>query len=262
MGGKLVAVVTGANRGLGRAVAKTLAERGYRVVGTVRDPATGAAMSERFAADGLIFEALSVDVTAPDAGRRLAAAVPAGVDVFVNNAGVAFEGFDADVVERTLAVNYRGAAAVLAALVPALRPGARVVNVSSGVADEASISEALRARLTAPDLDAAGLDALVAEFRAGVAATGEPPAGWPRSAYRVSKLGLNALTRHVARDLASDPRRPRVNAVCPGWVRTDMGGPGAPLTVQQGAASILWATDLGPDGPNGGFFRDGRPAPW
>lgn len=257
-----VAVVTGANRGLGWAVAKALVERGYRVVGTVRDAATGAAMSDRFAADGLEFDAVAVDVTAPDAGSRLAAAVPDGLDVLVNNAAVTFDGFDVGVVDRTLAVNWYGAAAVVEALLPLMRDAGRVVNVSSGIADEASLPEALRARFHDAAPDRAAIDALVSEFRDSVAASGEPPEGWPRSAYRISKLALNAFTRSAARAVADDPRGLRVNAVCPGWVRTGMGGPAAPRSVEQGAASILWGTEVGPDGPSGGFFRDGRTAQW
>jgi NAD(P)-dependent dehydrogenase (short-subunit alcohol dehydrogenase family) len=83
--------------------------------------------------------------------------------------------------------------------------------------------------------------------------------GWPSSAYRVSKVSLNALVRILARELG--PRRIRVNAVCPGWVRTDMGGAGATRSVEKGAASIVWAAAL-EDGPTGGFFRDGQPIPW
>jgi len=256
-----VAVVTGANRGLGREVARILAMRGYRVIGTVRDPATGDVMRERYAAEGLRFEPLAVDVTKDDAGERIAAAVADGVDVLVNNAAVALEGFDLGVVDKTFAVNWYGAARVLEALLPRLRDGGRVVNVSSGVADEATLPDAIREQLWADGLDRAAIDQLLARFRAGVA-NGGPPDGWPRSAYRVSKLALNAYTRHLAKALADDPRRLRVNAVCPGWVRTDMGGPAAPRSVDEGAESILWATEIPPDGPSGGFFRDGEPAAW
>lgn len=84
--------------------------------------------------------------------------------------------------------------------------------------------------------------------------------GWPGSAYRVSKAGLNALTRLPAAELA--PRRIRVNAVCPGWVRTDMGGSSAPRSLAEGAASIVWAALIDDGGPSGGFFRDGRRISW
>jgi NAD(P)-dependent dehydrogenase (short-subunit alcohol dehydrogenase family) len=82
-------------------------------------------------------------------------------------------------------------------------------------------------------------------------------AGTP--AYSVSKAALNALTRILAAELLGD--RILVNAVCPGWVATDMGGPGG-RPVEQGAASVMWAALLPDDGPTGGFFRDGRPVDW
>ena len=83
--------------------------------------------------------------------------------------------------------------------------------------------------------------------------------GWPTSAYGVSKAALNVLVRITAPRLAA--RAIKINAVCPGWVRTDMGGPGAPRSLRKGAASILWAALL-EEGPSGGFFRDGKPIPW
>src|SRR3954453_13939912 len=81
----------------------------------------------------------------------------------------------------------------------------------------------------------------------------------PRSVAR-AKAAMNAITRVLADDLRGEGIL--VNAVCPGWVRTDMGGSGATRSVEDGAASVLWAARLGPGGPTGGFFRDGRPVPW
>lgn len=83
--------------------------------------------------------------------------------------------------------------------------------------------------------------------------------GWPRNAYSVSKMALNAFTRLFAPAL---PHGQRVNAVCPGWVRTRMGGSGASRSVDVGARGIVWAATLGAAGPNGGFFRDGRAIAW
>jgi NAD(P)-dependent dehydrogenase (short-subunit alcohol dehydrogenase family) len=84
--------------------------------------------------------------------------------------------------------------------------------------------------------------------------------GGSMPAYNVSKAALNAITRVLAADL--ERAGILVNSVCPGWVRTDMGGPGARRSVEEGVASVLWAARLGPDGPTGGFFRDGRPVAW
>ena len=78
-------------------------------------------------------------------------------------------------------------------------------------------------------------------------------------AYKLSKLALNGLTRLVAAEIQGDIK---INAVCPGWVRTDMGGPTAPRTPKQAVVSILWLATIGIDGPQGGFFRDGKPIDW
>jgi carbonyl reductase 1 len=118
----------------------------------------------------------------------------------------------------------------------------------------------LRVEFASPHLTRAGLLTLVEAFVAAVAQNRYREAGWPASAYRVSKVALNALTRILARDLA--PRRIKVNSVCPGWVRTRMGGASATRDVTAGAKSIVYAATLPDDGPTGGFFRDGRKIAW
>ncbi|HEV8547406.1 MAG TPA: SDR family oxidoreductase, partial [Polyangiaceae bacterium] len=180
-------------------------------------------------------------------------------DVLVNNAGISLDGFDAKQAERTLDTNYRGAARVTDTFLPLLSPHANVVMVSSGMGELSAVSPELRQRLLAPLLDRPLLDAYLNDFLDRVRAGGRDLGGWPRNAYRVSKIALNALTRILAREL---PSGPRVNAVCPGWVRTRMGGPGASRSLAQGARSIVWAATLGDAGPTGGFFRDGRELDW
>ena len=97
----------------------------------------------------------------------------------------------------------------------------------------------------------------VVNVSSGAGSLASMGAGTP--AYAVSKAALNALTRILAAELGRDGIL--VNAVCPGWVATDMGGAGG-RPVEEGAASVLWAVDIPDDGPSGGFFRDGRPVPW
>ncbi|WP_308167561.1 SDR family NAD(P)-dependent oxidoreductase [Catellatospora tritici] len=231
-----VAVVTGANRGIGREVVRQLAAGGASVVLGSRDRARGEQAADELrsglAGRGEIV-ALGLDVTDPVNLRAVAAAVGerfGRLDVLVNNAAILYdtwqrtENADLDTVRQALETNLLGAWQTTQALLPLLRSGRhpRVVNVSS----------------EAGSLTGMG---------------GETPA------YGVSKAALNALTRKLADDLTGSGIL--VNAVCPGWIATDMGGPGGgPVT--DGAASVLWAVDLPDRGPTGGFFRHGRPLPW
>jgi NAD(P)-dependent dehydrogenase (short-subunit alcohol dehydrogenase family) len=146
------------------------------------------------------------------------------------------------------------------ALLPLVADGGAIVNVSSGMGELSVLPASLRRRFADPALDREGIDALVASFLRDVAEGRHVEEGWPSNAYRVSKVALNAFTRVLAEELA--PRRIRVNAVCPGWVKTRMGGEAASRSVREGASGIVWAATRGADGPNGGFFRDGRPIAW
>jgi carbonyl reductase 1 len=250
-----LAVVTGGSRGLGFETARQLAARGYEVLLTATHDDDGAEAARRI---GNGARHVVADVTDPAGVARIAAAVDRPVRILVNNAGVGLEGFDAYVARRTTDVNTRGALAVTEALLPKLDDDANIVMVSSGMGELAGLSPVIRARFADPDLDRDGILALIDTFVDDVAAGRHAERGWPTSAYRVSKAALNALVRWWAPRL---PRGIRINAVCPGWVRTDMGGPSAPRSVEEGAAGIVWlATDT--SGATGGFFRDGRPIPW
>lgn len=132
--------------------------------------------------------------------------------------------------------------------------------VSSGAGGLAGYSRALRARFLDRNLGRESLLALARSFIDDVKQGRHVEVGWPGSAYRASKACLNAFTRILAMELAS--RKIKVNAVCPGWVRTDMGGPAASRDLPDGGASIVWAATLGKGGPTGGFFRDGHAIRW
>lgn len=253
-----LAIVTGANRGLGLETCRQLAERGLSVVLTARDRERGERAAAELRGSGAEVRVMELDVANPESVRgfteELARAV-GQVDVLVNNAGISLSGFNEDVARRTLAVNFFGAADVTDHMLPLLRSGGRVVMVSSGLGSLASVAPDLRSRFSSPSLTRTELDALMHQFIADVAAKRHRERGWPNSAYGISKVGLNALTRIVARDLPSDG--PRVNAIAPGWVRTDMGGRGAPRSLSEGAQGIVWAALLAPNGPTGGLFHDG-----
>jgi NAD(P)-dependent dehydrogenase (short-subunit alcohol dehydrogenase family) len=228
-----IALVTGANRGIGLELVRQLAQRGFTTVLGSRDPEKGRAAAELLGADGIQVEARRLDVADADSARELAAELDSEhgrLDVLVNNAALLYDtwqrGVDADLdlVHQALETNLFGAWHTTQACLPLLRRSShgRIVNVSSGAGSLSSMG-----------------------------------AGTP--AYSVSKAALNALTRILAAELGSDGIL--VNSVCPGWVATDMGGPGG-RPVEQGAASVMWAVLLPDDGPSGGFFRDGRPVDW
>ena len=253
-------VVTGGNRGLGLETARQLAQRGYAVVLTARDARAAEVAARQLSSPGVVY-GRPLDVTDRASIESLAAHIKqqhwrlAGL---VNNAGVALQGFDDQVVHSTLAVNFFGALHVTQALEPLLEQGGNIVMVSSGMGELSAYSPELRARFLDPMLTLPALLELVADFAAAVHENRHGAQGWPSSAYRVSKASLNALTRILARDNS----RLHVNSVCPGWVRTDMGGPGASRDVKKGASGIVWAATLGAGGPHGGFFRDGKAIDW
>jgi NAD(P)-dependent dehydrogenase (short-subunit alcohol dehydrogenase family) len=257
---KHLAVVTGGNRGLGLEVCRQLAERGARVVLTARRLSQAADAARSLQPTG--------DVTAAELDVTSSASISAfeawarhklgGIDALVNNAGVSLRGFDLEVVRATLAVNFYGALHVTRALEPLLTPAGSVVMVSSGMGELSAFSEELRERFGAPTLDVPGVVQLVREFESEVGADTHAARGWPSSAYRVSKAALNALTRALSRE------RPdlHINAVCPGWVKTAMGGPAASRSIEEGARGLVWAATLDAQGPRAGFFRDAKPIAW
>jgi NAD(P)-dependent dehydrogenase (short-subunit alcohol dehydrogenase family) len=224
-----VALVTGANRGIGRETARQLAEKGLEVIVSARDEGDA-----KEAAEAIGGRPLQVDVTDPDSIDRAAAAIgedPGSLDVLVNNAGVGLDfkvsGLepDFDLIERTLETNLLGAYRLTAALLALLRASdhGRIVNVSSGMG-----------------------------------AVSEMGGGAP--GYRFSKAGLNAMTRILASELEGDGVL--VNSACPGFVKTRMAGSHASKPVEDGAAGVVWLATLPDDGPTGGFFRDGEPIPF
>ncbi len=254
--GRKVAVVSGANRGIGKEIARGLAKAGLDVVVCSRDLAQGEAVAREIGG-----RAHELDVTSRGSIGRLADDLE-HVDVLVNNAGIALEGFDAEIARRTIEVNFLGAMHLTDTLLPEMREGGRVVMVSSGVGELSRFRDRARRCFEDPDLTRDELVTMVESFVLDVQSNVHEQHGWPSSAYAVSKAALNALTRVLARELEGDPRRVRVNAACPGWVATRMGGEDAPRSPAEGADTPLWLALEAPGELTGLFFRDRKRIPF
>ena len=229
---KRTALVTGGNRGIGREVCRQLANQGLRVVLASRDLPDG----DRAARDlgsGATADILVVQLDVSDQDSIVACSEEltkrnVHVDVLVNNAAICPDGsvleLDHAIAENALRTNLAGPFWLIRAFVPAMvRAGyGRVVNVSS-------------------------------EWGSFAGGLGGP------LGYSLTKAALNVLTIKLAREVSDDIK---VNAACPGWVRTRMGGTAAPRSVEQGAETIVWLATLPPNGASGGFFRDKQTIPW
>ncbi len=237
MSEKPVALITGAYRGLGLETCRQLAMAGYRVILTARRREAGEAAVRSLQQEGLEAEFQPLDVTDADQIARLAehiAQTYGRLDVLVNNAGIfpdaplgqaATSALEAE-PETLLAgfeTNTLGPFRLCQAMIPLMGRQGRIVNVSSGMGQ-------------------------LSEMNGG------------SPAYRLSKTALNAVTRVFAEELQGTDIK--INSVCPGWVRTRMGGEEAPLSVTEGAKGIVWAATLPTDGPSGGFFRHGQRIDW
>jgi NAD(P)-dependent dehydrogenase (short-subunit alcohol dehydrogenase family) len=222
-------LITGASRGIGREVAQTLMSEGWHVVSGVRDPKSAPPGTQAEVVD--MGDSESINALAKRLRTR-----DQRLDAIINNAAV-YRGTARQIWD----VNVLGPLLLTRALEPLLARNARVVMVTSGLGQLSAQPASLVKRLSNPKLSLSELDRLVKEAPGG---------------YGASKAALNAMARLFAKELK--PLGVLVNAISPGWVRTDMGGPGAPRSVEQGAASILWGVRLPSDGPTGGVFEDGK----
>jgi NAD(P)-dependent dehydrogenase (short-subunit alcohol dehydrogenase family) len=233
-----IALVTGANRGIGLEIVRQLSRAGLITVLGARSPERGKEAAATLASEGLEPLVVGLDVSDTDSVRAAVDQVMdlyGRLDVLVNNAGILKEGFtpeeasvldvSLDLVRETFDINTLGPLRLVQAVVPVMQKQdyGRIVNLSSGAGQLADMGS-----------------------------------GFP--AYRMSKSALNALTRLTAAELGTG--NIKINAMCPGWVRTQMGGPNATRPVEKGAETALWLATLPDDGPSGGFFRDMSPIPW
>lgn len=231
-----VALVSGGNRGMGLETCRRLADLGYRVLLGSRDPEAGAAAAKSMGSDRV--EAVRLDVTRQSDIDALAEYISANygrLDLLVNNAGILIDSDDgaspsirdADIerIERSIAVNTLGPIRLVNALLPLMEAvdDARIVNVSSGMGQLSDM-------------------------------------GGNYPGYRLSKTALNAVTRIYAAEL--DAAKFSVNSLCPGWVRTDMGGGNAELSVEEGVDTAIWLATAEEARSSGGFYRRRKPIDW
>ena len=226
-----IVVVTGANRGIGFEISRQLAIRGAHVILTARKPGIGKATVKKLAAQNVQFQPLDVTSNKSIVGlREFLKRAYGRLDVLINNAGIIAEGdapalkVDMEAVRVTLETNALGPLHLSQALAPLLRRSkhARIVNISSGMGAFSEMEG-------------------------------------DHAAYRISKTALNAVTAILAAELRD---RIAVNAACPGWVRTDMGGRSADRDVTEGADTPVWLALDAPQRLSGKFVRDRKVISW
>jgi len=241
---KKVALITGANKGLGFEMARQLGQAGVTVVLAARDTGRGQAAADQLRTQGLDVEFLKLDVT--NKNDYAAAADFLGkkfgrLDILINNAGISAEDFGSgapsttspDVLHRTFETNFFSQVFLTQALLPLIRKSeaGRIVNMSSILG-----SQALHADPKSP----------IYNFK--------------QLSYDASKAALNSFTIHLAYELKDT--KIKVNSAHPGWVKTDMGTDAAPMEIPEGGKTGVELALLGEDGPTGGFFHLGKPLPW
>ncbi len=232
-----IAVVTGASRGLGRATGEALAGMGHTVIMAMRQPQRAAADLEKLKGRGLRLIGAELDVSDPKSIDRFVLYVKktfGRCDILVNNAGIYLDdknrtgsaiNTSLGLIKKTMETNTYGPILMIQGLIPLMleKGHGRIVNVSSGMG---AFSEMERGYI----------------------------------AYSMSKTALNVVTKLYAAE--TEGTDILINSVCPGWVRTDMGGPDADRSIEEGIRGIIWAATLPEGGPNGGFFRDGERIAW
>jgi NAD(P)-dependent dehydrogenase (short-subunit alcohol dehydrogenase family) len=228
------ALVTGANRGIGLEIAKQLAEIGFKVILSARDAKMGESVTNELKNNGndVIFHVL--DVTKESSIENIVQfgqKMEGKIDVLINNAAILLDSnqtaisISSDLLRNVLETNLIGPLRLCQEVIPLMKKNAygRIVNISSGMG-----------------------------------AFNEMAGGYP--SYRISKTALNAMTKILAAELSGS--NILINSMCPGWVRTEMGGPGATRSVAQGAETAVWLAQLPDNGPNGAFFRDKKQIQW
>ena len=243
MNNKRIALITGANKGIGLETARQLGKEGITVLVGARDEKKSNGATEELRKEGIDAYGLVIDVDNGDSIQKAVASVDhehGRLDILINNAGVMLHGADKSVSEepldvwrKTFETNFFGLIATTQAFLPLLRKSdaGRIVNLSSILGSMTHHST-----------------------------PGSPIYGYHVPAYNVSKAAVNAFTVQLAYELKDT--KIKVNAAHPGWVKTELGGEGAPMEIEDGAKTSVELATIGEDGPNGAYIHMGKPLPW
>jgi NAD(P)-dependent dehydrogenase (short-subunit alcohol dehydrogenase family) len=229
-----IALVTGANRGIGLEIGKQLARHNITVILSSRDSAKGEKAKQSLEKEGLKVVYHPLDVTDENSIKQIETFIHeqyGRLDILVNNAGIFPDSMESalnnsvDTLRQAMETNLYGPFRLCQTFIPLMQKNdyGRIVNLSSGMGQLSDMNGCC-------------------------------------PGYRTSKTALNALTRMLADEFKGT--NILINSMCPGWVRTDMGGPNATRNVKEGADTAIWLATLPNDGPSGGFFRDRQPIPW
>jgi carbonyl reductase 1 len=247
---------------------------------TGRDPGRGRDAVKQLEGEGLNPELLVLDVSSEQsvaAAKQTLQETHNRLDVLINNAAIFLSSSDVsfpEAVRQTIAVNYYGLLRVTNTFLPLLQPHGRIIHMSSGLGNIKHVGQKWKEAVLNPDLTEEGLTQIMDQFVEDAQKEDYSTRGWPihqsgdryYAPYNVSKIGVNRLAEIQAKTLGSDPSRPGVlvNAVCPGWVRTRMGGPTAHRSIEQGADTPVYLSLLphGTQEPHGLFLRDRLPVSW
>jgi len=236
-----IALISGANKGIGFEIARGLGARKIRLLVGARDQSRGREAAEKLKAEGADASFIQLDVTNPATIQAAAAWIEkqfGRLDILINNAGIAEWGskpsdVDLGKVREVYETNFFGPVALIQAMLPLLGKSkhGRIVNVSSSLG-----SLTLSSDLNSPFADFLALG------------------------YNTSKSALNAMTIQFAKELRNTPIK--VNAICPGYCATDINGHSGPRSAEQGAVAAIQYATIGDDGPTGGYFNDAGRIPW
>lgn len=284
-----IAVVTGANKGIGLAIVRQLALQypssslnngPILIYLTARDKSRGEAAVKDIRTDSQLAKAQALDsygglstvkfhdldIADPGSIDRFVASMkeahPNGIDVVINNAGIAMNGFDLNVVQTTLGCNYYGTLAMTEKILPHIRDGGRLVNVASASGHlGGKYSDSIKKGFLGAR-HVADVTKLMEDFTEAVAQNEYQARGWPGTAYVVSKAGTIAFTRIIAQQEKDKSSNVLINVCCPGWVKTDMTKGGGAKTPDEGALTPVMLALGDIKGKTGEFWQNEKVIPW